>query len=89
MRQNRAAARALILSGGVLGVALPMIPGWPLLVVGTALMAQPKSRAGRLNSWMQRRFPKAHDEAVVFMHQFLDDFEQRFPPPDAEDGSRG
>ena len=58
----RFAAGAFLILAGVLGVALPILPGWALIAAGILVLA-PKSRAAtwlrrlfaRLKAWTRRR----------------------------------
>ncbi|PTY03079.1 hypothetical protein DB346_07450 [Verrucomicrobia bacterium LW23] len=74
---------AVCLAGGVLGLAVPGVPGWPLLLIGASVLAPNVPILARANQWMKEKFPEAHEGALKFEHRFLADFEKRFPeqPP--------
>jgi hypothetical protein len=67
----------LMVSIGVMGVALPGIVGTPALLAG-GLMLWPKGFRA-VNSWVRRRFPKTHEHGVEQLIRYLDDMERRYP----------
>lgn len=67
----------LMVSIGVMGVALPGIVGTPALLAG-GLMLWPKGFRA-VNSWVRKRFPKTHEHGVEQMIRYLDDMERRYP----------
>lgn len=67
----------LMVSIGVMGVALPGIVGTPALLAG-GLMLWPKGFR-TVNSWVRKRFPKTHEHGVEQMIRYLDDMERRYP----------
>jgi hypothetical protein len=67
----------LMVSIGVIGVALPGIVGTPALLAG-GLMLWPKGFRA-VNSWVRRRFPKTHEHGVEQLIRYLDDMEHRYP----------
>ena len=69
----------LMVSIGVMGVALPGIVGTPALLAG-GLMLWPKGFR-TVNSWVRKRFPKTHEHGVEQLIRYLDDMERRYPSP--------
>ncbi len=67
----------LMVSIGVIGVALPGIVGTPALLAG-GLMLWPKGFRA-VNLWVRRRFPKTHEHGVEQLIRYLDDMEHRYP----------
>jgi hypothetical protein len=67
----------LMVSIGVMGVALPGIVGTPALLAG-GLMLWPKGFRA-VNAWVRRRFPKTHEHGVEQLIRYLDDMERRYP----------
>ena len=67
----------LMVSIGVMGVALPGIVGTPALLAG-GLMLWPKGFRA-VNSWVRKRFPKTHEHGVEQLIRYLDDMEHRYP----------
>lgn len=67
----------LMVSIGVMGVALPGIVGTPALLAG-GLMLWPKGFR-TVNSWVRKRFPKTHEHGVEQLIRYLDDMERRYP----------
>jgi hypothetical protein len=61
---------------GLIGVVLPG-PGAPALVAG-GLMLWPGA-FGKVERWMQRRFPVAHRKGIGHINRFLSDLERRYP----------
>lgn len=57
-RLLEAAAGILLILAGVLGLAIPILPGWGLIGVGIVLLA-PRSRLGRWLKWVARRLKRA------------------------------
>jgi hypothetical protein len=67
----------LMVSIGVIGVALPGIVGTPALLAG-GLMLWPRGFRA-VNSWVRKRFPKTHEHGVEQLIRYLDDMERRYP----------
>lgn len=67
----------LMVSIGVMGVALPGIVGTPALLAG-GLMLWPKGFRA-VNGWCRKRFPKTHEHGVEQLIRYLDDMERRYP----------
>jgi len=68
---------AVLLTVGIAGVLLPGPVGTPLLVAG-GLVLMPKL-FGRMERWLERRFPGLHGHGMRYVHRFIDDFERRYP----------
>jgi len=74
----------MLLTVGVLGMALPGVVGGPALIAG-GLVLWPKT-FGRVETWFERRYPKAHRHSLQQINRYLDDLEKRFPDPDQPGG---
>ncbi|MDR3620100.1 MAG: hypothetical protein P4L85_12175 [Paludisphaera borealis] len=74
----------MLMTVGVLGMALPGVVGGPALIAG-GLVLWPKT-FGRVESWFERRFPKAHLHSMQQINRYLDDLEKRFPESDQPKG---
>ncbi|HSI84183.1 MAG TPA: hypothetical protein VK970_10400 [Candidatus Methylacidiphilales bacterium] len=70
---------AACLAGGVLGLAVPLLPGWPLLIIGASVLAPTVPILSRASKWMEERFPDVAEGALDFEHRFMTDFEKRYP----------
>ena len=70
----------MLLAVGVLGMALPGVVGGPALIAGGVVL-WPKT-FGKVESWFERKFPKAHRQSLQQINRYLDDLERRFPEPD-------
>ena len=69
---------AVLLTVGIAGVLLPGPVGTPLLLAG-GLVLMPKF-FGKVERWMEGRFPGLHGHGMRYVDRFIDDFERRFPP---------
>ena len=67
----------LMVSIGVMGIALPGIVGTPALLAG-GLMLWPRGFRA-VNGWVRKRFPKTHEHGVEQLIRYLDDMERRYP----------
>lgn len=67
----------LLVTIGVLGLALPGLVGTPALVAG-GLMLWPRGFRS-LNGWLGRRCPGFHGKSVEQLFRYLDDMERRYP----------
>jgi len=67
----------LLVSIGVMGVALPGIVGTPALLAG-GLMLWPRGFRS-VNAWVRRKFPKTHSHGIGQLLRYLDDLERRYP----------
>ncbi|HSI87043.1 MAG TPA: hypothetical protein VK970_24870 [Candidatus Methylacidiphilales bacterium] len=76
-------AGVALIAGGVAGVVLPGIPGFPLLILGAAVLAPTVPALASADTWVQENFPEVYKEALDFADRFAADFEKRFPsvPP--------
>lgn len=78
---------AILLLGGLGGVVLPGVPGWPLLAVGMGAYLANEPRGSLLDRWLGQYFPVARLRALTFLAGFLRDLNRRFPP-EANNGSQ-
>jgi len=67
----------MLISVGVLGVVLPAVAGGPALVAG-GLVLWPKA-FGRVERWLERRFPNVHKGSMKQLSRYLDDLDRRYP----------
>jgi hypothetical protein len=67
----------LLASVGVLGFVLPGVAGAPALIAG-GLVLWPRT-FGKVEGWLQGRFPAAHRKSMRQVGRFLDDLERRYP----------
>lgn len=58
MRWVRITGGLLLLLGGLLGWALPVVPGWALVIPGLILLSREFHWAKRLLEWLRSRLPK-------------------------------
>ena len=70
-------AGAALLVGGVAGLIIPGMLGWPLLMVG-GLAVAPKA-FDKLDRSVKERFPQLRRSGIQTIGRFLDDMEKRFP----------
>lgn len=74
----------LLVTIGVLGVALPGLVGTPALLAGGLLLWPRGFRS--VDAWLARRCPGLHHHGTAQLMRFLDDMERRYPnPPDRRD----
>lgn len=67
----------LLITAGLLGLALPGVIGTPLLVLGS-LMVWPSSQK-KAAQWLSGQSPKAFRGSMRQINRFLDDLERRYP----------
>jgi hypothetical protein len=67
----------LLITAGLLGLALPGVIGTPLLVLGS-LMVWPSSQK-KAALWLSGQSPKAFRGSMRQINRFLDDLERRYP----------
>lgn len=67
----------MLVSVGALGVVLPGIVGVPAVVAG-GLILWPKA-FGKVDGWLEKRFPKTRRDGMKQIGRFIEDFEKRFP----------
>jgi Cu2+-exporting ATPase len=60
----------VFVAAGVAGVLLPIVPGWPFLIVAVALLARSSRRAAVADRWLARRFPWLRRLAFRFALRF-------------------
>jgi hypothetical protein len=77
---NRAISQevgALLIVSGIAGILLPGPVGTPLLILG-CVMIWPKAFE-RIDLFLGKRFPRAHQLGVLQSTRFLNDLERRYP----------
>ena len=57
-RWARIAAGGVLVLAGLLGLALPILPGWVWLIPGLMLLAREFPWAKRLLDWLKARLPR-------------------------------
>jgi hypothetical protein len=62
---------------GIGGVMLPGPIGAPFIILGGAVFFPKVFR--KLDSGIQKRFPKSHRQGMKQVHRFVDDLERRYP----------
>jgi hypothetical protein len=67
---------AMLITAGIVGLILPG-PGTPAIIAG-GLVLWPKA-FGKLESWLERRYPGAHRQSMKQIGRFLNDLEKRYP----------
>jgi|APCry1669192010_1035390.scaffolds.fasta_scaffold01982_4 hypothetical protein len=67
----------LLITAGLLGLALPGVIGTPLLVLGS-LMVWPSSQK-KAAQWLSGQSPKVFQGSMRQINRFLDDLERRYP----------
>jgi heavy metal translocating P-type ATPase len=72
-------APAFFLWGGFLGLLLPGIPGWPLLLVAIALHAPRHPSMSWIDRLIKKQVPFARGEALKFVDLLLRDLNKRYP----------
>jgi Cu2+-exporting ATPase len=76
----------IFIAAGVVGVIMPVVPGWPFLIVAVALMARSNPRAMVADRWFAKRFPSLRRGALRFGMRFHGALENGIS---ASNGSRG
>ena len=76
---NKVDATCIFLSASIVGVVLPGIPAWPLLLAGGREIFPNSPTAKKLGLWFKRKLPKVHRETNHFPKRFISDFKKRFP----------
>jgi hypothetical protein len=66
----------MLLTAGILGFILPG-PGTPAIIAG-GLVLWPEA-FGKLESWLERSHPRAHEHGMRQINRFLNDLEKRYP----------
>jgi len=67
---------AMLITAGIVGLILPG-PGTPAIIAG-GLVLWPKA-FGKLESWLERRYPGVHRQSMKQISRFLNDLEKRYP----------
>jgi hypothetical protein len=68
---------ALLIVAGIGGLLLPGPIGTPFLVLG-GLVLWPKGFE-RVDTALERRFPRMHRQSLRQIHRFISDLERRYP----------
>lgn len=68
-----------IMGAGIILFILPGVPGIPLIVIASGVLATRIRVFGNLDTWVARRFPKAYKNSIAFALRFEGDFRRRFP----------
>ena len=66
----------MLITAGIVGFILPG-PGTPAIIAG-GLVLWPKA-FGKLESWLERRYPGVHRQSMKQIGRFLNDLENRYP----------
>ena len=77
----------MLVSVGALGFVLPAVAGTPAIVAG-GLVLWPRT-FGRLERWLERRYPSTYRQGMRQIGRYLDDLERRFPDSTRSQPSRG
>jgi Cu2+-exporting ATPase len=71
-------ATAFLLAG-LAGMALPLMPGWPAVVISIALFSARRPKGLMLDRWLNRLFPNVRSQALRLGSDLLRDMHRRFP----------
>ena len=66
----------MLITAGIVGLILPG-PGTPAIIAG-GLALWPNA-FGKLESWLQRRYPGVHRQSMKQIGRFLRDLDKRYP----------
>jgi hypothetical protein len=66
----------MLLSAGVIGMVMPG-PGTPAIIAG-GLVLWPDG-FGKVEGWVQKRFPMAHRTGMKQIKRYLKDLDRRYP----------
>jgi Putative transmembrane protein (PGPGW) len=66
----------MLIAAGIVGIILPG-PGTPAVIAG-GLALWPNA-FGKLESWLERRYPEVHKKGMKQIGRFLTDLEKRYP----------
>ncbi|MFN0053386.1 MAG: hypothetical protein ACKV0T_14475 [Planctomycetales bacterium] len=78
IRQLPPEVGAVLMGVGLLGVILPGPFGTPLILAGGLVLVP--GTFGKMERWVQKRFPRMHRSGMKYVDRFIDDFEKRYPP---------
>lgn len=67
----------MLLTVGALGSVLPGVVGAPAAIAG-GLVLWPRA-FGKIETWFERRFPRAHKQSLYQINRYLNDLESRYP----------
>jgi uncharacterized membrane protein YbaN (DUF454 family) len=51
----------LLAIGGIIGVVLPVLPGWPFLLLGVSILSNHYGWARRVTAWLRLIFRRSSD----------------------------
>jgi hypothetical protein len=68
----------LLIYVGMLGVVLPGVVGFPLVLAGAAAVTPGGPR--RIARWMGRKPPRVVHACIAQIERLLDDLDRRYPP---------
>jgi uncharacterized membrane protein YbaN (DUF454 family) len=51
----------LLTIGGIIGVVLPVVPGWPLLLPGLSILSKRYGSARQVTAWLHSHFRRSSD----------------------------
>jgi len=66
----------MLVAVGACGMILPGMAGGPAMIAG-GLVLWPKA-FGKVESWFEKKFPKAHREGMRQIGRYLDDLDRRY-----------
>jgi hypothetical protein len=66
----------MLITAGIVGFILPG-PGTPAIIAG-GLALWPQA-FGKLESWLEHRYPRVHRQGMKQISRFLNDLEERYP----------
>ena len=69
----------MLITAGIVGLILPG-PGTPAIIAG-GLALWPKA-FGKLEAWLEERYPRIHRQSMHQIDRFLNDLERRYPYSD-------
>jgi hypothetical protein len=67
----------MLMAVGVLGWVLPGVVGGPAVIAGGLVLWPSKFR--KVESWLEKKFPKVHHLGMRQIGRYLDDLERRYP----------
>ena len=73
----------MLVTVGVIGVALPGLVGTPAMLAG-GLVLWPNA-FGKIELWFEKQFPNVHRQGLRQINRYLDDLEKRYPDTLQED----
>jgi hypothetical protein len=74
---------AVLLTVGMAGIILPGPVGLPFFLTGCVVLFP--GVFGKVERWVEKRFPSLHRHGMRQVDRFIHDFEKRYPPQTAKD----